>query len=254
MVLEGDDDVILSEAAGHVPSTALPGGAGNVAIAGHRDTFFRALRNIRQEDVITLSTAGGTYQYRVESLDEVKPKDVQVLDASINPTLTLITCYPFNYIGAAPLRFVVKAAEIGSSEGNAPEGLLSHRGGAVPLVAGTFPAADVDSPARARMAAGHDSTTQLISYRPSAESHAIPLAAVPSANSPRGTSKNFAAGEIAENKAQPAVEIPLAKHSDRARKNAEDAQDDPWPEPAAHSHKKFRKVRAWLTYIPHHLK
>jgi sortase A len=112
MVLEGDDDDILAKAAGHVPSTALPGEIGNFVIAAHRDTLFRGLKNIRKDDTITFSTPAGTHDYRVESLEKVSPNDVEVLKASAQPTLTLITCYPFNFIGHAPLRFVVKAAEI----------------------------------------------------------------------------------------------------------------------------------------------
>ncbi len=99
MVLEGDDDGILAKAAGHIPASALPGASGNVAIAGHRDTFFRALRQIRKDDEITFTTVQGTYHYQVASLGEVEPQDVQVLKPTDHPTLTLITCYPFNYIG-----------------------------------------------------------------------------------------------------------------------------------------------------------
>ena len=73
MVLEGDDESILQKAVGHVPSTALPGAIGNVAVAGHRDTFFRALRDIRQDDEITLTTTGGSYNYRVGAIEKVGP-------------------------------------------------------------------------------------------------------------------------------------------------------------------------------------
>jgi sortase A len=111
MVLEGDDEGILQKAVGHVPSTALPGAIGNVAVAGHRDTFFRALKEIRQNDEITLTTTGGSYNYRVAAIGTVGPNDVNVLAPSDHPTLTLITCYPFNYIGAAPQRFIVQANE-----------------------------------------------------------------------------------------------------------------------------------------------
>ena len=123
MVLEGDDEAILEKAVGHVPSTALPGAAGNVAVAGHRDTFFRALKEIRPNDEITLTTTGGAYNYRVETIEKVGPKDVQVLAPSDHPTLTLITCYPFNYIGAAPQRFIVQAGEIQPSASLGP---ISH--------------------------------------------------------------------------------------------------------------------------------
>ena len=110
MVLEGDDDAVLRNGAGHVPSTALPGGAGNVVVAAHRDTFFRPLRKISKGDEITFTTTQGVERYRVKSIREVDPHDVQVLKPLNHPTLTLITCYPFYFVGDAPKRFVVQAA------------------------------------------------------------------------------------------------------------------------------------------------
>ena len=107
MVREGADGKTLHQAVGHIPGTALPGYAGNVALAGHRDTFFRALRNIKKDD-----TENGTYRYVVESTDIVGPRDVGVLAASHGQTLTLVTCYPFYYIGSAPKRFIVRAAQV----------------------------------------------------------------------------------------------------------------------------------------------
>jgi sortase A len=109
MVLEGDGAPTLLRGIGHIPGTALPGERGNIAIAGHRDTFFRSLRNIRANDIITLTTSTGRYRYRVESIDVVKPEHTEVLEASAQPTLTLVTCYPFSYVGMAPDRFVVRA-------------------------------------------------------------------------------------------------------------------------------------------------
>jgi len=114
MVLEGDSDLILRRAAGHLESTAKPGQPGNVAIAAHRDTFFRALRNVRNQDVITLTTLTGTYRYQVDSVEVIGPNDTGVLSDSSQPTLTLITCYPFYYVGPAPNRFVVRARQISS--------------------------------------------------------------------------------------------------------------------------------------------
>lgn len=116
MVLEGDDSDVLRKAVGHVPTTSFPGEPGNVVIAGHRDTFFRALRNIHKDDEITFTTPQGVYDYQVGEIQEVGPKDVQVLKASDHPTLTLITCYPFDFIGPAPERFVVEATETGTSK------------------------------------------------------------------------------------------------------------------------------------------
>ena len=85
----------------------------NVALAGHRDTFFRPLRKIRRGDEIHLTTSEGTFQYRVASTSVVDPDDVHVLDDVGRPILTLVTCYPFNYVGSAPRRFIVRAEQIG---------------------------------------------------------------------------------------------------------------------------------------------
>jgi len=112
MIMEGTDSRTLRRAVGHVQGTPLPGELGNVAIAGHRDTFFRALRNVRQGDEITLKTLDGSYLYRVESTQVVKPDDTQVLDSSTDQILTLVTCYPFYYVGPAPKRFIVRAERI----------------------------------------------------------------------------------------------------------------------------------------------
>jgi sortase A len=109
MILEGTDDRTLRRAVGHIPGTALPGQPGNVAIAGHRDTFFRALRNVHQDDEITLMTLEGSYRYRVDSIKVVGPEDTQVLDNSGGDFLTLVTCFPFNFVGPAPRRFIVHA-------------------------------------------------------------------------------------------------------------------------------------------------
>jgi sortase A len=109
MVREGDGAQTLDVALGHVPGTALPGQTGNVAIAGHRDTLLRGLRHIEKNDVIQLQTAGGNYSYQVENTSIVTPDDVAVLAPSRSPELTLITCYPFYYVGPAPKRFIVKA-------------------------------------------------------------------------------------------------------------------------------------------------
>ncbi len=112
MILEGTDDRTLRRAVGHIPGTPLPGQPGNVAIAGHRDTFFRALRNVRQDDEITLMTLEGSYRYRVDSISVVGPEDTRVLDNSGGDILTLVTCYPFYFVGPAPRRFIVRAQRI----------------------------------------------------------------------------------------------------------------------------------------------
>lgn len=112
MFVEGVDAGDLRRAAGHIPGTALPGEAGNIGIAGHRDTFFRALHRVRLGDTITLETRAGECRYRVVSLHVVKPDDIGVLAATRRDTLTLVTCFPFHFIGAAPERFVVRAERL----------------------------------------------------------------------------------------------------------------------------------------------
>ena len=112
MVLEGVEDSTLTIGAGHVPGTALPGAAGNVGIAAHRDTHFRSLRKIRNGDLIRVTTTEGAFDYAVEWTRVVKPTAVDVLDATSRSTLTLVTCYPFYFIGSAPDRFIVRASRI----------------------------------------------------------------------------------------------------------------------------------------------
>jgi sortase A len=108
-VLEGDDDFALRFGAGHILGTALPGRTGNVGIAAHRDSFFRLLGGIKPQDTLRLRTPGADWEYIVESTRVVQPSNVSVLAASREPELTLVTCYPFKYVGPAPLRFIVHA-------------------------------------------------------------------------------------------------------------------------------------------------
>jgi len=112
IVAEGTAESTLRRAGGHIPGTSFPGQHGNVGIAGHRDTLFRPLRNIRQNDVITLTTLAGEYRYRVMSTEVVSPSDVTVLESDGHEMLTLVTCYPFYFVGPAPDRFIVRAARI----------------------------------------------------------------------------------------------------------------------------------------------
>jgi sortase A len=109
-VLEGTDDGTLSRGSGHIEDTPFPGGTGNVGIAGHRDTVFRPLRHIRLGDEMKLTTADRVYHYKISKTLIVTPDDVYVLDPTEQPTLTLVTCYPFDFIGHAPRRFIVQAA------------------------------------------------------------------------------------------------------------------------------------------------
>jgi sortase A len=112
IVVEGIDRTTLRRGVGHIPGTALPGEAGNVGLSGHRDTFFRPLKDLRVKDAIQFSTLKGNFRYEVESLRVVGPTDVGVLAPSDENVLTLVTCYPFFYIGAAPKRFVVRARQV----------------------------------------------------------------------------------------------------------------------------------------------
>jgi sortase A len=110
VIRAGSDARTLRLAVGYIPGTALPGDRGNFGLAGHRDTFFRKLRDINPDDEIRIVTKDGVFNYYVQRTSIVMPKDVWVLDPTNYPALTLVTCYPFNYIGSAPKRFIVRAA------------------------------------------------------------------------------------------------------------------------------------------------
>lgn len=112
VVFQGIGKDTLRLAVGHIPGTVLPGQLGNAGLAGHRDTFFRPLRMILQNDLITVTMLRGEYRYRVVSTRVVGPAEVSVLRPTANETLTLVTCHPFNFVGAAPNRFVVFAERV----------------------------------------------------------------------------------------------------------------------------------------------
>jgi sortase A len=114
VVLHGSDEATLLRGPGHIPGTAVPGNAGNAAIAGHRDTFFRALRDIAVGDDVYVDTGDGRVHYRVTATRVVGPREVSVLAPTADTTLTLITCYPFWVLGPAPDRFIVRAARVES--------------------------------------------------------------------------------------------------------------------------------------------
>ena len=116
MVREGAGEKTLGLALGHIPGTAMPGQKGNVGVAGHRDTLFRCLREIEKNDLILFETFAGRYAYRVENTEIVSPQNVNVLKAHECPELTLVTCYPFYYVGSAPERFIVKARQVSPSQ------------------------------------------------------------------------------------------------------------------------------------------
>ncbi len=112
IVMEGTGAATLRRSAGHIEGTALPGEPGNIGISGHRDTFFRPLRKIRTNDIVTLTTLAGEYRYRVVSISIVSPDDIAVLQPTTTEIMTVVTCYPFYFVGPAPHRFVVRAERI----------------------------------------------------------------------------------------------------------------------------------------------
>jgi len=109
MVLEGTTTQTLLRGVGHIAGTALPGEPGNIGIAGHRDTYFRGLKDIRASDEIQIQTASGMTRYDVDWIQITVPNDVGIVSHETESALTLVTCYPFHYVGAAPERFVVHA-------------------------------------------------------------------------------------------------------------------------------------------------
>jgi len=108
-VVEGIDDADLRRGPGHLSWSADPGGRGNCVIAGHRDTHFRILKEIQSGDRIVLETKAEKFEYRVAGLTVVEPTNTTSLNPTVNPSLTLVTCYPFSFLGAAPKRFIVRA-------------------------------------------------------------------------------------------------------------------------------------------------
>jgi sortase A len=135
-VLSGTDDLTLDRGAGHIDGTTLPAAAGNIGIAGHRDGFFRGLQDIHVGDSLYLVAEGQTNQYVVDEILVVEPSDVSVLAPRSKPSITLVTCYPFYFVGSAPLRFIVhaslvtpnaKAEQARSKQGIIAESLASNR-------------------------------------------------------------------------------------------------------------------------------
>jgi sortase A len=117
VLLEGTDNRTLGRSVGHVEGTGLPGSAGNIGIAGHRDTHFRKLEWIHRDDEIVVTSRDGTRDvYSVEWSRLFAPGDIQVLDESHGPAITLITCFPFEYVGSAPLRLVVRALPVDATK------------------------------------------------------------------------------------------------------------------------------------------
>jgi sortase A len=115
-LLAGTEDATLDRGLGHIEDTARPGTNGNSGIAGHRDGFFRVLKDIAEGDTIEIQTLGGKEIYRVERTWIVEPDDVSVLDPTPSRSLTLVTCYPFYFVGSAPQRFIVRAVSVGNTQ------------------------------------------------------------------------------------------------------------------------------------------
>jgi sortase A len=113
IVFEGTGDDVLGTGVGHLTGSPLPGQRGNVVLAAHRDTFFRPLRNIRKRDTIAVVTPSGTRRYSVDETTIVTPDQTEVLGPASGEILTLVTCYPFDWFGHAPQRFIVRAHELG---------------------------------------------------------------------------------------------------------------------------------------------
>jgi len=111
-VLEGTSDLVLNRGVGRIAGTAQIGEVGNLGIAGHRDGFFRGLKDIETGDTMELETLRGTQSYLIDKISIVSPEDVYVLDPSEESRITLVTCYPFYFVGKAPLRYIVHAREV----------------------------------------------------------------------------------------------------------------------------------------------
>ena len=116
-VLEGSDDETLNRGVGHIEDTAAPGTEGNAGIAGHRDGFFRGLKDVVEGDDITLETFSGSERYRIVRTWIVDPSDVSVLEPTPQRAITLVTCYPFYFVGSAPQRFIVRAVVADEHDG-----------------------------------------------------------------------------------------------------------------------------------------
>jgi sortase A len=111
-VLDGTDEITLNRAVGLISGTARPGDGGNVGIAGHRDGFFRGLKDVQEGDEIELETLTASQIYKIDHISIVSPEDVSVLSPRTKPSLTLVTCYPFYFVGSAPQRYIVQASLI----------------------------------------------------------------------------------------------------------------------------------------------
>jgi len=141
-VLEGTSDLILNRGVGHIPGTALPGEQGNLAITGHRDGFFRALKDVATGDIIDIQrgqSGNRTDRYVVRNIKIVFPSDTSVLNTTSDSTLTLVTCYPFYFVGAAPQRYIVQAALVSPDTGATGSPLTATHANVSPISPNTIP-------------------------------------------------------------------------------------------------------------------
>jgi sortase A len=123
-VFDRTDSLTLNRAIGRIPGTARLGEQGNIGLAGHRDGFFRALKNVRVGDTMELKSSNGTALYVVDQISIVDPKDVSVLKSRLSPSLTLVTCYPFYFVGSAPQRYIVSASLAQEDDRNAGQAVV----------------------------------------------------------------------------------------------------------------------------------
>lgn len=119
-IFDDTSELNLNRGVGWIAGTSEPGQAGNVGIAGHRDGFFRVLKDISVGDVIDVESLSGSTRYRVSETFIVEPEDIHVLDPTAEPSVTLVTCYPFYFVGHAPQRFIVRGVTVDSNSGSDP--------------------------------------------------------------------------------------------------------------------------------------
>jgi sortase A len=118
-VFDGTDELVLNRGAGRIAGTAKPGQPGNIGIAAHRDGFFRGLKDIRVGDRVALRAQSDEFLYTVDNIEIVEPTDVSVLRNRSSSSVTLVTCYPFYFVGDAPQRYIVHASIVDSDKATA---------------------------------------------------------------------------------------------------------------------------------------
>jgi sortase A len=239
MVLEGDSDHVLGKGAGHVPHTGFPGMGGNVVLAAHRDTFFRPLREIQKGDEITITTPQGEHKYKVGLITKVDPDDVAVMAPTTRPTVTLITCYPFEFVGHAPKRFIVQGEEIGLPASPVPQPVAA----AVPTpVAKSAEAVDAPAPV-------HHSKKSRRKHVRSPVADEEPSEAAPAATADPPSKALIDPPQGEESKEVKQINKPAASVTQEAPINQPAPATAQKPAPAApakRTRKILHKVRGWL--------